>query len=240
MAVRGGALWIPDYLSKWRVPFEVIPGWENRGKPGGAFQGVVTHHTGVDSDAPAPALNVCVHGRAGLRNSLCNVHTDQARQPRVRVVAAGVAWHAGAGRWRHLTGNQTVLGNEVEGTTGKHMAPAQRDLVVLTTAALLDGLDAEADLSCLHGQWTPRKNDHWDLLRDPARFALDTTRTLHHQEDDDMTDEQDKRLERVELRAAGIQQELADIKEILAGRVPGKPRQRSLIGRIGDAVKAKP
>lgn len=234
MGVQGGAFWIPDYLSKWRVPFEVIPGWENRGKAGGVFRGVVTHHTGVDSTAPAPALNVCVHGREGLRNSLCNVHTDQAAQPRVRVVAAGVAWHAGEGGWRGLTGNPSVLGNEVEGTTGKLMAPAQRELVVLTTAALLDGLDAEENLSCLHGQWAPgRKNDHWDLMRAPDHFTLDIARTLHHQEDE-LTEELRKYLD---MQFGAVNKRVDDVAETVAGWVPdSKRRKRSFVGRIGDKL----
>src|SRR5690606_19083021 len=60
----------------------------------------------------APSLNIVTHGRPGLANALCNTYTS--REPRLYIVAARLAYHAGAGSWRGVSGNVNFLGHEAE------------------------------------------------------------------------------------------------------------------------------
>lgn len=184
MALQGAALWLPDLLRDFGLPVRVVPGWQERGRPGGRFRGVVTHHIGIAGGGDSPGLGVVTHGRPDLRNALCNVHTSRSGVP--TVVAAGVAWHAGTGGYAGLQGNDEVLGNEVEGTTGEPLTSQQRGALPLITAALLEGLRTDETRSCQHYEWAPgRKVDLW-AVHDPHGFRLLVGHQLrtHFEEDD--------------------------------------------------------
>lgn len=188
----GDALWLPDTLRDHGLPVRAVPGWETRGMPGLRPRGVVCHHTGATGPGTAPSLRIVTNGRPDLRNALCNVHLALDGVP--TVVAARLAWHAGKGGYRGLTGNASVLGVEAEGTTGVAMPDAETEAYERLVAALVDGLrrhDHIADpLVCAHHEWRAEKPDAWALLHGPG--GMDGFRyrvahiTAHPPQEDDM------------------------------------------------------
>lgn len=151
-------------------------GWRNRTHPGTFTPvGVLWHHTGGDN-----ALDVVINGRADLAGPLCNLYLD--REGSWWPVAAGVAWHAGPGSQTVLdelstgqaplgdaaarglvddcdTGNEHLIGIEVEWAQGQDWPQVQINALVAGTAALLDHLGLNANHCRHHRQWTARKQD---------------------------------------------------------------------------------
>lgn len=153
-----------------RLGHEVVevPGWETRGRGAGPIRpsGAVDHWTAGPRTGDAPSLRVVTYGREGLRNALCNTYTS--RHPRLYIVAARVAWHAGAGSWPGLDGNRE-LGHEAECSGPGGWSAGQ--------LALIDDLDrVQADVFGYslanvidHFEWAPgRKVDCTDV-GGPAR-----------------------------------------------------------------------
>jgi peptidoglycan hydrolase-like protein with peptidoglycan-binding domain len=77
--------------------FTVIeqPGWQTRGHGDFAdIESVVLHHTVDNPPADYPSLKIVTSGRPDLAGPLCNFGVGRAGT--IFLVAAGVAWHAGA------------------------------------------------------------------------------------------------------------------------------------------------
>jgi hypothetical protein len=108
----GRALWIADALRDAGVDVVEHPGWQTRGSDRFDPKGVICHHTASAPGRDAPSLGICVDGRPDLPGPLC--HVLLSRSGRAIVIAAGRANHAGAGGFRDLSGNSSVLGIEGE------------------------------------------------------------------------------------------------------------------------------
>ena len=112
------------------------PGWRNRGHA--AFTRVSTivcHHTAGPRTGEAPSLNVVTHGRPGLAGPLSQIVLG--RSGTVYVVAAGVAWHAGA-TWTAAQGNYQAIGIEAEATGVDTWPGVQYDAYARLCRALID------------------------------------------------------------------------------------------------------
>lgn len=119
-----------------------IDGWKTRGHGQMSDVRTVTfHHTGaspVHSLKPKLSLNTVVHGRPGLEGPLAHYYID--RDGTVYVVAAGLAWHAGASLSTDYT-NSHAIGLECEAAgDGWNMDwPAvQMDAIARLCRALVD------------------------------------------------------------------------------------------------------
>lgn len=88
---------LADACRKSGLPVKEIQGWRTRGH--GSFSSVnsiVCHHTATPSTAPGdyPSLGIVRDGRSDLEGPLAQL--GLGRDGTVYVIAAGVAWHAGA------------------------------------------------------------------------------------------------------------------------------------------------
>ncbi|MBO0885523.1 MAG: hypothetical protein J2P17_35355, partial [Mycobacterium sp.] len=95
MTLTGNAVWLADVLRQWGLPVIEQDGWRQRGH--GDLQdllGVVCHHTGGGSPND---WQIVMDGRPDLPGPLANLVLE--KDGTYRVIAAGVAWHAGAGSW---------------------------------------------------------------------------------------------------------------------------------------------
>ena len=153
------ALWIPDALADHGLHVIRQANWDLRGDPDGFNpHGVVCHHTASNATAGnAPSLGICINGRPDLPGPLC--HVLLARDATAYVIASGRANHAGAGGWRGLSGNSSVLGIEVENNgVGEPWTDQLLDAFARCCAALLEGMgDDTADYCCLHREWAPTR-----------------------------------------------------------------------------------
>lgn len=157
-----------------------IDGWTTRGHgsfpvPGPSI--VVGHHTGTATSAKGdyPTQNVVVNGRSDLPGPLCNV--GLGRNGSVYVVAAGVAWHAGASAFAGLTDlNSKSVGIEAEASgSGTDWTPAQLVMYPRLVAELLRRLGQGADRYVSHRTCaTPagRKSDPTGIADDWMRIRV--------------------------------------------------------------------
>jgi N-acetyl-anhydromuramyl-L-alanine amidase AmpD len=163
----GDPLWLADVLRAEDIGVVEYPGWRERGH--GDFKdirGVVVHHTG---SAKATASSIA-GGRPDLAGPLSQVHI--ARNGTVTVVAAGVAWHAGLGRYPWLPtnmGNWHTIGIECANTGTSPSAPhrrnwpdAQYSALVRCCAAINRRLGQTAGRTIGHKEYAGRSQGKWD------------------------------------------------------------------------------
>jgi N-acetyl-anhydromuramyl-L-alanine amidase AmpD len=173
----GDPVWLADVLRAEGVKLVEYPGWRTRGH--GDFKdirGVMVHHTGSDT---ASAASIAV-GRPDLVGPLSQLHI--ARDGTVTVVAVGVAWHAGTGRYPWLPtnmGNWHLIGIECanDGTapTAAHREgwpDAQYDGLVRCCAAINRRLGQPATRTIGHKDYAGRSQGKWD----PGGIDMDTLR----------------------------------------------------------------
>jgi hypothetical protein len=136
MAKMSGYLTDLDVAArKSGLTVKTVSGWKTRGH--GKFVGVKTvvpHHTAGPRTGNMPSLNVVTHGRAGLAGPLCNIALG--RDGTVYIVAAGVAYHAGAtgsSNWN----NWRAIGIEAEATGVDKWTKQQYDAYAKLCAALI-------------------------------------------------------------------------------------------------------
>ena len=111
------------------------PGWRQRGHgPMGSIKAIVCHHTAGPAAGNAPSLNVVQSGRTGLPGPLSQIVL--ARDGTVYVVAAGLAYHAGAVR-KPEYGNAHAIGIEAEATGTTTWPERQMDAYARLCAALM-------------------------------------------------------------------------------------------------------
>lgn len=148
--------WIADRCREYGLEVIEVSGWQTRGSSSFNPKGVVAHHTASRAGRDAPALGICINGRAGLSGPLANIVL--ARSGKVYIIAAGRANHAGTGGYRGLSGNSSVLGIEAENDgVGEPWGAAQLDAYYKVCAALLEGINANAEWVCGHKEWAPRR-----------------------------------------------------------------------------------
>lgn len=170
------ALWLADALRAEGVKVAEHPGWRDRGSATFAPKGVICHHTAGPARGDAPSLGTCVNGRPGLPGPLCQIVL--ARSGTAIVIASGRANHAGAGGWRGLTGNTSVLGIEAENTgQGEPWPDAQYDAYVRIVAALCRHAAIPVGMVCGHKEWAPRRKIDPKGI-DMVRFRADVVARL--------------------------------------------------------------
>lgn len=165
---------LPRELRRHGLDVRTIDGWRERGRPGPVtYKAVTLHHTASNKDSgPAPALNICVHGRPDLAGPLCQIHI--ARDCTVTVIAAGRANHAGEGG--PLKGipadsaNAYAVGIEVENNgIGEKWSEKLRRTIGIVVAILLRRMKRRARMCFGHKEWTTRKIDPFGINMDAFR-----------------------------------------------------------------------
>lgn len=154
-------LWLPQVLTAWGLKVQCVDGWQSRGHGNmGTPLGVIAHHTCGPQDGDIRDLHVLVDGRPDLAGPLCNL--GLARSGVFWVVAAGKAWHAGAGSWGQIVdGNSHFIGIEAENVgDGSDPWPAvQMDAYKRGCAALLTHIGAKPSMCIGHKEWSPHRKD---------------------------------------------------------------------------------
>lgn len=187
-------LWLPDVLRAAGLQVREYPGWRDRGHGDfGSIWGVVCHHTGSFGET---ARGIAEHPALGLCSQL---HLD--RDGVFTVCGAGIAWHAGQGRFPGLPDNDAnsrTIGieaaNDGGGTPGlAHRASwsdAQYDAYVRGVAAILRHINQPASHAIGHKEWAGMAQGKWDpgamdmnLFRADVQAAIDGG-TAATQEDD--------------------------------------------------------
>lgn len=109
-------IWLPAVLRAVGLTVNEQPNWQTRGHGDvGKTLGVLLHHTAGPLKGNAPSLGVVTNGRPDLPGPLAQLHL--ARDGTFTMVAAGLAYHAGAGKWQGITsGNSSFVGVEMENT----------------------------------------------------------------------------------------------------------------------------
>lgn len=160
-----------------------VPGWRTRGHGSmKAVRGVVLHHTAGGATGDYPSLSVVRDGRAGLAGPLANL--GLTRSGKVLVIAAGLAYHAGAGSGFGLPengANAYMLGIEAEstGSVAGDWTAAQLDAYPRLAAALARGYGFDVGMVVAHKEWAPgRKVDPRGWPGDMAAFRSSVSAVL--------------------------------------------------------------
>src|SRR5438132_13295036 len=108
--------WLPEVLEAAGLKVAEQPGWRTSGHGDvGTIRGVICHHTAGPLAGNAPSLGIVTNGRPDLSGPLAQLCLG--RDGTFFVVAAGRAFHAGAGVWQGITtGNTSFIGIEAENT----------------------------------------------------------------------------------------------------------------------------
>jgi len=136
------AIWLADVLGAEGLDVVEFPGWQQRGHGDfGDIWGVICHHTGADE---APPEFVAI-GTPTLAGPLSQVHV--AQDAILTVVAAGVAWHAGAGRYPGLSTDRAhlhTIGVYAVNTGTEGWSSTQYEALVCCCAAIVRKLGQPA------------------------------------------------------------------------------------------------
>lgn len=149
----------------WPVTF--LGGWETHGRGTLIPRGAVNHWTAGPPTGDHPSLDTVRWGRPGLRNALANTYSS--REPRLYIVAAKVAWHAGKGSWRGLRGNSSVAGHEPENSGQGEWSEEHLALIADLDWAQCVVFGYSVEMVCDHFEWTTRKPDRGDVGGPPWR-----------------------------------------------------------------------
>lgn len=148
-------IWLPQVLSNAGLKVSEVPGWHSRGRRDMPRpRGVMCHHTATKDPRNMPTLNTLIHGRSDLSGPLAQL--GLARDGTYFIIAAGVANHAGPGRWRGITsGGSSFIGIEAEnsGLPSDPWPAVQMDAYARGAAAILTKLGASADMCCGHKEY---------------------------------------------------------------------------------------
>lgn len=148
--------WLADVLRRSGLKVWEDPGWKRRGhatmRP---IVGVLCHHTagGGSND-----WRVVRDGRPGLRGPLAQMTLE--RDGTIRVLAAGVSWHAGSGYHANLPGgsNYNLLG--IEGVSSGRWGDwtsAQMNVYPRMVAAILRYCELPVTRAVGHKEWAPSR-----------------------------------------------------------------------------------
>lgn len=170
-------LWLADDCRAAGLEVVEVDGWRTRGAELGKVGAVLAHHTASARTAADTAVDRLLRdGRPGIPGPLAQVGLD--RKGRVRLIAAGLANHAGAGSWRGVSGNSRAVGVEAfNDGVGEPWPLVQLAAWDRLNAVLLHGLNLGPESLCAHREWAPtRKTDPQGLdmgqMRARAAAAL--------------------------------------------------------------------
>lgn len=171
--------WLVEAARLTGYPVVEVAGWRTRGHGGlSSVEGVVVHHTAGPSVGEMPSLAVVRDGRAGLAGPLSQL--GLGRSGTVYVIAAGLAYHAGASAWADMTAlNSRFLGIEAEDDGDGTWTPAQLDCYPRLCAALCHYMRRDASRVAAHREVAlpkGRKPDPTGI--DMAAFRRQITRLL--------------------------------------------------------------
>lgn len=182
MPHRGDPLYLADVLRaegvkvvEWR---EGNYDWRQIGHGDfGDNWGVLWHHMGVNDQG----AHIIRNGVPGLKGPIANIHL--ARNGTATIVAAGVAWHAGAGSYPGLptnNANDRLIGVEMAGNGTDPWPPECYDAAVRIGAAIVRHLGYGADRNIAHKEWAGKSQGKWDPGNwDMDRFRADIQRRLN-------------------------------------------------------------
>jgi hypothetical protein len=173
--------WLPDALHAAGLKVAEQPGWRDRGHGDvGTIRGVICHHTAGPKTGNMPSLGVVTNGRPDLSGPLAQL--GLGRDGTFYVIAAGRAFHAGAGSYQGITtGNTSFIGIEAENTgltTGQNADtwPAvQIDAYQRGVAAILTHIGAAAIMCCGHKEYALPKGRKTDPDFDMDAFRAQVT-----------------------------------------------------------------
>jgi hypothetical protein len=149
-----------------------VPHWEGRGKGPMRPRGKVNHFDAIGGTSPTRGLRVVTFGRPDLRNSLCHWYGESGPRAGLWIVCAGVAWHAGSGGWRGLSGNTSVFGFEqANNNLGEPLHPDAYAAGVALDQELIAEFGYGVGMIPDHWEWTARKSDRKGI--DPNRYRHD-------------------------------------------------------------------
>ena len=173
-------IWLPEVLEDAGLKVAEQPGWRTRGHGDvGAIRGVICHHTAGGPTGNMPSLRIVTEGRSDLPGPLSQLCLG--RDGTYFVVAAGRAFHAGAGEWEGITtGNSSFIGIEAE-NTGRSDDPwpeVQMDAYRRGVAAILKKIDAPAIMACGHKEYALPKGRKPAPTFDMKKFRSDVTAIL--------------------------------------------------------------
>ena len=167
----GDPVWLPEALKAFGVKTETLGDWKQIGHGDfGRIWGVIAHHTG----GPTPdrtSAKFIQDGRSDLRGPLSQIHL--AKDGTATIVAAGVAWHAGAGSYPGLQTNNAnyyTIGIEAQNSGNEGWNDVQYKAYVQTVAAILWTLDLPASRVIGHKEWSSQGK--WD----PGKMDMDAFR----------------------------------------------------------------
>lgn len=248
--------WLLDVLRSALAPhgFSVTeaPGARTRGRSfKRAVRWVVDHHTAsARTSGNHGSLRVLMYGRPGLSGPLCQV-TD-GRNGDTIIVACGIANHAGYGTMPDGTNpNQTAVGRESENNgVGEPWPSRQRLSQVIGDAAILRRLGVGAGNARGHKEVDPRRkiDPTYDMDDHRGRVGALLAGPMHPtpspSEEDDMTPDQERKLNEAHASANQAMVMAARAVEILEGRPDTKDGEErpsgkatgTLLGRVRDAV----
>jgi hypothetical protein len=153
-------IWLADVLRSAGLKVAEQPGWQNRGHGDvGVIRGVMCHHTAGPLHGNMPSLGVVTDGRPDLSGPLAQL--GLGRDGTYYVIAAGRAYHAGAGSWQGITtGNTNFIGIEAENTglaqgpnTDTPWPDVQMDAYRRGVAAVLSKIGANPIMCCGHKEY---------------------------------------------------------------------------------------
>jgi len=171
-------LWLPDVLKAAGLKVALVEGWEVRGRGDvGQTFGVICHHTANARAGNMPTLETLIRGRSDLKGPLAQL--GLGRDGTYYVIAAGLANHAGVGRWNNITaGNTHFIGIEAE-HSGRDADPwpaVQMDAYQRGVAAILKEARLDAVSCAGHKEWAPKRKI--DPVFDMQEFRLNVARIL--------------------------------------------------------------
>lgn len=218
-------------LRKYELNVIEVADWQTRGKPGLVNAGHLTHHTAGSRNGNTPSLNAVINGLDRpdlgyhLDGPLAQTYTPREPDFTVYLVASGIANHAGKGGFDGYSGNGAFSGTEHE-HTGYASEPVSADkweTLARVAAAHADG-HFGADRCINHFEWTDRKIDFVESINNPSAFRRRVDELLRaggapnpNPSEDDMTPEQEAKLDRLLASNTRIEAELRAIKA-LAGK----------------------
>jgi hypothetical protein len=195
--------WLAEVLRAAGCEVVEHAGWRDRGRDFTDLRAVVLHHDasphGNSPGVPGFMLREMAAGRPGAQLWV-------SRHGSWHVLAAGVAFHAGA-VLAGKPGNGNALGVETDHTVGEAWPPAQIASVRKGTAAILRHLKVSPAVGLEFHRTIcspPGRKVDPDGLDLAAERAAVADLMAHREEDDLFTDDDRRRLEKVEQQVIGL------------------------------------
>jgi hypothetical protein len=164
-------LWLAPVLRAAGLDVFEVDGWKTRGKDVMNPKVLIAHHTATGTNWSDAALDYFLRiGRSDLPGPLCHIHLTRSGQ--CRIIAAGMANHAGKGSWKGLSGNALAVGIEAANDgLGEYWPQAQITAYDRASAAILEHIGRDSTYLCGHREWAPFRKI------DPTGIALPAMRT---------------------------------------------------------------